>query len=142
MKYLLPGLIILMAFICSCSKKENLKLGASVTTAYAFYLDSTWEVNISTKVTGFKQEAINDKFKTSISYTIDIINPGGGTVKGLVSKAEDKIDKEKVPDIILDSQFNLDSSFKPGKYTVVVNLKDMATGQTATVTKELELSAQ
>jgi hypothetical protein len=140
MKYLLPGLIVLMTLICSCSKKENLKLEASVTTTYAFYLDSAWEVNISTKVKGFKQEISNDKYKTSISYTIDIIKPGGVTVRGLVSKTEDKIDKEKLSDIILDFQFNLDATYKPGKYTIVVNLKDMVTGQTTTATKDLDLS--
>src|SRR5664280_35693 len=112
MKYLLPGLIILLAFFYSCSKKESLKLEASVTTTYAFYLDSAWEVNISTKVKGFKQEISNDKFKTSLSYTIDIIKPGGVTVRGLVSKTEDKIDKEKLSDIILDFQFNLDATYK------------------------------
>jgi hypothetical protein len=142
MKYLLPGLIILLAFFYSCSKKENFKLEASVTTTYAFYLDSAWEVNISTKVKGFKQEASNNKFKTSISYTIDVIKPGGSIIKGLVSKTEDKIDKEKLPDIILDSQFNLDATYKPGKYTIVVNLKDMATGQTVTANKDLDLSIE
>ena len=141
MKYLLPCLIVLATFFCSCSKKENLKLEGSITTTYAFYVDSAWEVNISTKIKGFKQETAGDKLKTSISYTIDIIKPGGVTVKGLVSKTEDKIDREKVPDIILDSQFNLDASYKPGKYTIVVNLKDVATGQTATATKDLDLSA-
>jgi PBP1b-binding outer membrane lipoprotein LpoB len=142
MKYLLPGLLVILVFICSCSKKENIKLEASVTTTYAFYLDSAWEVNLSTKVTGFKQEASIDKFKSSISYTIDIIKPGGVTVRGLVSKTEDKIDKEKLPDIILDSQFDLDASYKPGKYAIVINLKDMVTGQTATAKKDLDLSAE
>jgi len=140
MKYLLPGLIIIMGFICSCSKKEDIKLEASINTTYAFNLDSAWEVNISTKLKGFKQETSNDKFKTSISYTIDIIKPGGVTVKGLASKTEDKIDREKVPDIILDSQFNLDASYKPGKYTIIMNLKDLATGQTTTASKDLDLS--
>ena len=140
MKYLLPGLIIIMGFICSCSKKEDIKLEASINTTYAFNLASAWEVNISTKLKGFKQETSNDKFKTSISYTIDIIKPGGVTVKGLASKTEDKIDREKVPDIILDSQFNLDASYKPGKYTIIMNLKDLATGQTTTASKDLDLS--
>ncbi len=143
MKYLLPGLlIVLMTFICSCSKKEKLKLEATINTTYAFNLDSAWEVNISTKVKGFNQETINDKFKTSLSYSIDIIKPGGETVKGLVNKTEDKIEKEKLPDIILDSQFNLDATYKPGKYTIVINLKDVATGQTTTATKDLDLSSE
>ena len=141
MKYLLPGIIVILAFAClSCSKKENLKFEATINTTYAFNIDSAWEVNISTKVKGFKQEVSGDKFKTSISYTIDLIKPGGTTVKGLANKTEDKIDKEKVADVILDSQFNLDASYKPGKYTVVINLKDMATGQTTTASKDLDLT--
>jgi hypothetical protein len=140
MKYLLPGLMVLMLLVSACKKEESLKLEAKVNQAYAFDIGSAWEVNISTKVMGFKQEENDSKYKTSLFYTIDLVKPSGETIKGVASKAEDKIDKEKFPDLILDSQFNLDTTYTPGKYKVIINIRDIITGKTATATAPFDLS--
>jgi len=140
MKYLLSGLIILLTFVYACKKEETQKLEASVNQAYAFDIGSAWEVNVSTKVKGFMEEENNGKFKMSLSYTIDVEKPGGQTVKGVISKTEDKIDKEKLPDFILDSQFNLDTTYVPGKYKVIINIRDVITGKSATATGSFDLT--
>jgi hypothetical protein len=140
MKYLLPGLIVLVVFLAACKKEEPLNLQASINQAYAFDIGSAWEVNISTKVMGFKQEENNSKFKTSLYYTVDLVKPNGETIKGMVNKAEDKIDKEKFSDLILDSQFNLDTTYLPGKYKAVINIRDVITGKTATASAPFDLS--
>jgi hypothetical protein len=140
MKYLLPGLIVLLTFVNACKKEESPKLEASVNQAYAFDIGSAWEVNISTKVKGFMEEENNGKFKMSLSYTIDLVTPGGKTINGIANKTEDKIDKEKLPDFILDSQFNLDTTYIPGKYKVIINIRDVITGKTASATGTFELS--
>jgi hypothetical protein len=140
MKYLLPGLIILLTFVYACKKEDSLKLEASVNQAYAFDISTAWEVNISTKVKGFMQEENNGKFKMSISYTIDLVTPGGKTINGIVSKTEDKIDKEKLPDFILDSQFNLDTTYVPGKYKAIINIRDVITGKTVSATGSFDLT--
>jgi hypothetical protein len=140
MKYLLPGMIFLLVFVYACKKEENLKLEATVNQAYAFDIGSAWEVNISTKVKGFKQDENNGKFKSSLSINIDLVKPGGETVKGLINKTEGKIDKEKIPDMILDSQFDLDSTYVPGKYKAVVNIKDMVSGNTTTTIADVDLT--
>ena len=140
MKYLLPGLIILLTLIYACKKEDSLKLEASVNQAYAFDISTAWEVNISTRVKGFMQEENNGKFKMSISYTIDLVTPGGKTINGIVSKTEDKIDKEKLPDFILDSQFNLDTTYVPGKYKAIINIRDVITGKTASATGSFDLT--
>jgi hypothetical protein len=142
MKFLLPGLLVLMLLISSCKKEESLKLTASINQAYAFDIGDRWEVNISTKVMGFKQEEINSRFKTSLFYTIDLVNPKGDTKKGIASKAEDKIDKEKFADIILDSQFNLDTTYLPGKYKAIINIRDVITGKTVIATAPFDLSKE
>ena len=140
MKYLLFGIIILMTFVYACKKEETQKLEASVNQAYAFDISTAWEVNISTKVKGFMEEENNGKYKISLSYTIDVVKPGGEIVKGIISKTEDKIDKEKLPDFILDSQFNLDTTYVPGKYKVIINIRDVITGKTASATGSFDLS--
>jgi len=140
MKYLLSGLIILLTFVYACKKEETQKLEASVNQAYAFDIGTSWEVNVSTKVKGFMEEENNGKFKMSLSYTIDVEKPGGQTVKGVISKTEDKIDKEKLPDFILDSQFNLDTTYVPGKYKVTINIRDVITGKTATAAGSFDLT--
>jgi hypothetical protein len=140
MKYLLPGLIVVLTFFYACKKEEILKLEANVNQAYAFDIGTAWEVNISTKVKGFMEEENNGKFKMSLFYTIDLVTPTGKTITGITSRAEDKIDKEKLPDFILDSQFNLDTTYVPGKYKAIINIRDVITGKTATATGTFDLT--
>ena len=140
MKYLLSGIIVVLTFVYACKKEESQKLDASVNQAYAFDIGTAWEVNISTKVKGFMEEENNGKFKMSLSYSIDIVTPMGKTISGIVSKTEDKIDKEKLPDFILDSQFNLDTTYVPGKYKAIINIRDVITGKTASATGSFDLT--
>ena len=140
MKYLLSGIIVLLTFFYACKKEESQKLDASVNQAYAFDIGTAWEVNISTKVKGFMEEENNGKFKMSLSYSIDIVTPMGKTISGIVSKTEDKIDKEKLPDFILDSQFNLDTTYVPGKYKAIINIRDVITGKSASATGSFDLT--
>jgi hypothetical protein len=140
MKYLLSGLIVLLTFIYACKKEESPKLEASINQVYAFDIGSAWEVNISTKVKGFMEEENNGKFKMSLSYSIDLVTPMGKIINGIVNKTEDKIDKEKLPDFILDSQFNLDTTYVPGKYKAIINIRDVITGKSASATGSFDLT--
>ena len=140
MKYLLSGFIVLLIFIYACKKEVSPNLEASVNQAYAFDIGSAWEVNISTKVKGFMEEEANGKYKMSLSYTIDLVKPSGETIKGITSKTEDKIDKEVLSDFILDSQFNLDTAYVPGKYKAIINIRDVITGKTASATGTFDLT--
>jgi hypothetical protein len=140
MKYLLSGLIVLLIFVYACKKEDIPNLEASINQAYAFDIGSAWEVNISTKVKGFMEEESNHKYKMSLSYTIDLVTPSGKTINGIASKTEDKIDKEVLSDFILDSQFNLDTTYVPGKYKVIINIRDVITGKSASATGTFDLS--
>jgi hypothetical protein len=140
MKYLLSGLIVLLIFIYACKKEDIPNLDASINQAYAFDIGSAWEVNISTKVKGFMEEAAKGKYKMSLSYTIDIVTPAGKTINNITSKTEDKIDKEVLSDFILDSQFNLDTTYVPGKYKAIINIRDVITGKTASASGTFDLT--
>jgi hypothetical protein len=142
MKYLLPGLLILLAFVFGCKKEESVKLEAKVNQAYAFDISTAWEVNISTKIKGFNQEENNGKYKMSLAYTIDIMTPAGKVVKGVINKTEDRIDKEKMPDFILDSQFNLDTTYVPGKYKAILNIRDVVGGKSTITEGPFELTKE
>ena len=140
MKFIIPGLAVILIFLFGCKKEETMKMEASVNQAYAFDIGSGWEVNISTKVKGFNQAENNSKYKMSLSYTIDFVTPSGKTVNGIVSKTEDKIEKEKMADYIIDSQFNLDTTYAPGKYKAIINVRDVVSGKTAMTTSTFDLA--
>lgn len=143
MRFLLSGLIVLLIFVYACKKNEDItNLDANVNQVYAFDIGNAWEVNISTKVKGFMEQENNGKFKMSLSYTIDLVTPAGKTISGITSKTEDKIDKEKLPDFILDSQFNLDTTYAAGKYKAIINIRDVITGKTASAMGTFDLTKE
>lgn len=124
-------LIFLAALLfSSCGKKEDVnKLEISKTEAFAYDIGDEWEVNAIAQVKGFSQISENEMFKAQLSYDIDLIKPSGETIKSLISKIVDKTDSEKMPDTQLDIQFNLDSTYAAGEYKIVINLKDVESGQ-------------
>src|SRR4030066_1461093 len=104
-------LIFLFLFIVifySCGKEEPVKIETFSTEAFAFNLGDSWEVNASTRIKGFSQKEEKQKFSATIAYDIDIITPAGDTIKSLISRVEDKTDHERIIDIPLEAQFNLD----------------------------------
>ncbi|OGU77582.1 MAG: hypothetical protein A2V93_05595 [Ignavibacteria bacterium RBG_16_34_14] len=135
-------LIFLFLFIVifySCGKEEPVKIETFSTEAFAFNLGDSWEVNASTRIKGFSQKEEKQKFSATIAYDIDIITPAGDTIKSLISRVEDKTDHERIIDIPLEAQFNLDSTYIEGEYKVIFNIKDAASEQTATSTATFQL---
>lgn len=138
MKYLLTAFFLFLCF-AGCSKKEEPKLQAYNAEAYAYDIGGAWEVNASTRVKGFKQKEQNKKYFVSLSYDIDIITPGGDTLKSLITRVEDKDSQEELTDIPLEVQFNLDSTYTPGKYVLVFHINDPETGGKASSAAGFEL---
>jgi len=81
----------------------------------------------------------NGKFSASFSYQIGLIKPQGDTIKGMISKVEDKTEIEKVSDTSIESQFELDTTYVPGAYKIIISVKDVNSGKTAASTIPLEL---
>ena len=90
------------------------------------------EVDATTRVKGFQQDEKNGSYYATLSYDVDLITPKGDTVKSIISRVEDKIHKEKMTDTQLEAQFDIDSTYKNGKYKVLFSIKDALSGKTTT----------
>jgi hypothetical protein len=140
MKIFINFLLVAFLFTLGCSKKEETKLTAFNAEAFAYDLSDGWELNSTVRVKGFTQKEDNKKFSSSIDYSVDLITPKGDTLKSLYKGSDKKINGEKVSDIPLEAQINLDSTFKAGKYRVVFNMKDNFNGEKTSIEKEFEIS--
>jgi hypothetical protein len=140
MKYSFLFFSILVIAFCSCSKKEEPKLTAYNSTAFAFDLGNSWEVDATTRVKGFTQKEANNLFKASLAYEINLITPKKDTIKSLISKVVDKSDKERMTDTGLETQFDLDSTYVSGEYTIVFDVKDVLSGKSSSASASFKLS--
>jgi hypothetical protein len=140
MKYLSISSLIFLFLFSSCSKKDETKLEAFSPEAFAYDIGGAFEVNASTRVKGFQQKEENKKFKASLAFDIDIVKPNGDTIKSMITRVEDKINDEKMTDVPLEIQFNLDSTYALGKYKLIFDIKDVNTKQTTTSSAAFDLS--
>lgn len=138
MKISISLVLITMLFI-GCGKKDESKLTAFSPEAFAYQLDKGWEVDATTRIKGFEQKESENKFKVSISFSVDLVTPTGKIIKDVDKKITDKTENEKIMDIPLETQFDLDTTYLPGNYKVVFNIKDVNTQQTTTSTAGFKL---
>jgi hypothetical protein len=139
MKKILSAIVPLL-LLCSCGKEETGKIETFSTEAFAFDLGDAWEVNASTRVKGFSQTEENNKFSATIGYDIDLVTPEADTIKSIISKIEDKSDSEKLMEIPIEAQFELDSTYTEGDYKLIFNIKDANTGDSAAASVSFKLS--
>ena len=116
---------IIFLVVMSCGKK-GIKFEAFSPQAFAYDIDSVWEVNATVNVRGYEQrENADDKnFSVKLSYSVDIITPAGEKIENIYA---DKIDLTKlgeIMDVPVETQFNLDRTYSPGKYELIFNIKD------------------
>jgi hypothetical protein len=140
MKYILISSLIFIFVLSSCSKKEETKLEAFSAEAFAYDIGDAFEVNASTRVKGFQQEEENKKFKASLAFDIDLVKPNGDTIKSMITRVEDKINAEKMSDVPLEIQFNLDSTYAIGKYKLIFEIKDVNSEQKTSSSADFDLS--
>lgn len=139
MKYFSSAFLIYILILAGCGGGDKTKLEAYNAEAFAYDLGDSWEVNATTRVKGFFQKEENKTFTALFSYEIDLVTPAGDTLKSLISRTEDKMNKEKMSDVDLETQFDLDSTYAEGNYKVIFNVKDMNTEQTAKTSAEFVL---
>jgi hypothetical protein len=113
-----------------CSKEEE-KLEAYNSQAFAYDIGDYWEVNASTRVKGFKQDENEGNYSASLAYDIHLVVPAGDTVFAMISRVEDKENNEAMMDVPIEIQFELDSTYAAGAYTVIFSVKDVNTEQTS-----------
>lgn len=136
--YLLPLLLIIL----SCGKNEPVKLEAFNPEAFAFDLGDLWEVNSTVRLKGFIQNKIEgtNKFTASIQYVVDLKKPDGMVETGKFKFTYEPVKSEKFMDVGLDAQFELDSSYVDGIYTVMYKIKDLLSGNETSTIVEFELN--
>jgi len=139
MKVLIILFITALIFY-SCSKEEPVKIETFSTEAFAYDIGEGWEVNATTRVKAFIQNENKNNYTATIAFDVDLITPKGDTIKALISRVEDKTDKEKMADVPLEAQFDLDSTYATGDYKVIFNIKDALSNQMATSTASFKLS--
>jgi hypothetical protein len=142
MKYFLSTFFMCVLIFTGCGKDEKVKIEAYNAEAFAYDLGESWEVNATTRVKGFFQKEENGTFTALLSYDIDLVTAAGDTIKSLISRTEDKMKNERMSDVDLETQFDLDSTYNEGNYKVIFNVKDMNTGTTAKSSAEFVLEEE
>lgn len=124
-------MLLTAVLFSACSKKKEAKLKVFSSEAFAYQMDDSSEVDATARVSGFRQNDENGMYSATIGYNIDLVTPKGDTIKSMISKIMDKTNKEKLSEIPIEIQFDLDSTFAKGNYKLIFNIKDVLSNQTA-----------
>lgn len=139
MKYLILFFLTVTLFI-SCSKKED-KFEAFSTEAFAYDLGGSWEVNATVRIKGFTQ--IEDKetgnYAATISLIVDLVKPDSSVEKGKFSYIHTETSKERISDVGLEAQFELDSTYQEGDYKIIFHIKDANSDNQTSIETDLEI---
>ncbi len=126
--------ILFLAFF-SCSEEE-LKLEVYSPEAFAFQVDSEWELNASVQVKGFAQVEEKGEYSTKLSYYVNLVTPSGELFEEIDYGLIDRKSDEKLIDTQLEIQVMMDSSFAEGEYTLhIFVLDDLSEQQDSTQVK-------
>lgn len=115
--------IVFFLVFFSCSEEE-LKLEVYSPEAFAFQLDSEWELNASVQIKGFTQIEKNEEYSTKLSYYVNLITPSGELLEEIDYGLIDRKSDEKLIDTQLEIQVVMDSSFAQGEYTLQIFVLD------------------
>ena len=136
-KYFL--LFFILFSVAACSQKEE-KLELFSAESFAYSLNKGWEADASVRVKGFEQNEVNGTYAVKLSYTVDLELPDGKVIKSIDSGKVDKTSAEKMIDLQINSQIQLDSNYKLGTYKLVFNVTDEPTGRKASIQSSFDLS--
>ena len=136
-KYFL--LLFILSLTVACSKKQE-KLELFSAESFAYSLDKGWEVDASVRVKGFEQTENNGTYSAKLSYTVDLESPDGKVIKSIDLGKIDKTSAEKMIDLQINSQIQLDSNYKLGSYKLVLNVTDEPTGRKASIQSSFDLT--
>jgi hypothetical protein len=131
-------LTILTAVVFSCSKKDE-KLELFSAEAFAYSMDSGWELNASCRAKGFRQIEEAGSFKAKLHFTADLTTPEGKAISKVGEGLVNQSSKEKFSDLPIETQIQLDSTYKAGKYILSFNVSDKLSGKSASSKKEFIL---
>jgi len=135
-----PALFLITLIIACSSKEEKLELFSA--EAFTYSMGEGWELNASCRVKGFTQNRTGEEYSAKLSYTADLITPDGKKLESVGEGLIDQKSKEKISDLLIETQLQLDSSYKPGKYKIVFNVTDDLNEKKISIEKEFEISPE
>jgi hypothetical protein len=137
MKKLTSALIFLLVF-ASCSKKEEVKFEAFSPEAFAYDIGDSWEINATVNVKGFEKKEVRDELSTSLSFSVDVIDPVGVESIDVFFDSKEVTNKELI-DVQLEAQFELDYNSPEGFYKIIFHITDKYSGEIVSAEAEFEL---
>ncbi|MBM4172449.1 MAG: hypothetical protein FJ214_11315 [Ignavibacteria bacterium] len=133
--YLLFPVII----FSSCSKEEE-KFELFSPEAYAFSIGDEWELNASCRAKGFIQQETYNNYSAKLSFNANLQTPDGNLLKNISEGIIDKSNNERIMDVEIEVQVQLDKSYQSGKYKIILNVTDDLSQKTLSIEKEFELT--
>lgn len=138
MKKILYISILVFFFACS-DKKEPLQLFSP--EAFAYTLDSGWELNASVRVRNFTQENEDDKYQAKLSYSVDLVKPSGEKISDVDDGIIDESSEEEFQDLPIELQLELSDSYQTGSYSLIFKVTDDYSSETDTLSQPFILSS-
>lgn len=130
--------VLILLFFVSCSKEENFELFSP--EAFAYSLDSGWELNATVFCKGFSQKDKNDIYSSNLIYNISLVNPNQDTIKNFDNGNIEEESEENIKEMKIEVQAEMDSTFIAGKYFVIFEVKDVFSDKKATIKKEFDIT--
>ncbi|MGE5403148.1 MAG: hypothetical protein ACM3S2_22325 [Ignavibacteriales bacterium] len=140
MKKVAVFFILILITLAACEKQRDKKLEAYSPEAFAYSLPDGWEVNATVRVRGFDEDIKDKVHNAKLAYSVDLLTPAGRTMKAVAADTVDEKNQEEFIDLPVDAQLDLDSTYVPGKYKVIFNIRDLLSGQEVNLAKEFELT--
>lgn len=131
-------IVLILIAISSCGKKEEVKFEAFSPEAFAYDLGDSWEVNATVNVRGFKGIVAENEVSASLDFSVDFVNPDGEISKNIFNDSRE-VREIEINYLQLESQFELDSTYVEGIYTIIFNIKDNNTGNSTSAEVEVKL---
>ena len=108
----------------SCSEEPKLKLFNP--EAFAYTLDSGWEINATVNAAGFAQieKENSELYFTHLNYKVNLYSPQDSLFDVDHDSFIDSTNEEYA-DLQIETQIELDSGFTAGNYTIEFIVEDM-----------------
>ena len=119
------SLVAFLATLLFIGCSEDPKLVLFSPESFAFSLDNGWEVNASVNAKGFAQIEKEDSelYFTHLKYSVNLYTPEDSLYNADYDSIIDSTN-EKIMDIQIDSQLELDRGFAKGNYSLEFIVED------------------
>lgn len=132
--------LLALIFVVSCAEEEK-KIEIYNPEAFAFSLDSGWELNASAGLRNYTQREENDFYSVMVEYNINLITPTDTIENVDFGTIEDR-NYEEILELAIDSQIELDTGFTAGDYKIIFFAEDMNNYSKDTATVSFKLSKE